>query len=321
MFAAQFGTMLMSILSLGIGLVSVIVAIIFYLKGRIRAEPCLYYENYREVSKISDMNRKITVSYEGHPVERITTTRIWFWNKGHKPITRNDIPEEDPLLVRLYSPNSKWTKQQGGDVFEPNILDYGMQIVSRKSVGFTVEKPSADLNMIRIDFAYLDNNDGAVFDIQHDGGAGTVLELDGVILGPKRRFRVWGGEAYTDRLPAGLTKRRKRSAGRYLRAAVLMLSAPFMVWYSIMVVVPEMLQNNLPKMLNAQGFDIVATQKIIDTVSSQSQLSFPFSAALFVTALIPLLTLSYFYWPAFRRPYPKSLLADRELTHMQKTAP
>jgi len=38
------------------GLAGIIVSIVVTLRSRIRIEPCIYYENMREVSKISDTN-------------------------------------------------------------------------------------------------------------------------------------------------------------------------------------------------------------------------------------------------------------------------
>ena len=54
----------------------------YYLKSRIRIEPIIYFINSKEISKVTDINRKISVQYEKELVERVTTTRVWFWNKG-----------------------------------------------------------------------------------------------------------------------------------------------------------------------------------------------------------------------------------------------
>jgi len=72
---------------------------------------------------------------------------------------------------------------------ELEILDFGIIKVSKQSLNFKIET-QINSNAIRMDFDYLDCNDGVLYEVQHTGDHNTIAELAGVILGPKRKTKV-----------------------------------------------------------------------------------------------------------------------------------
>jgi hypothetical protein len=165
--------------SLTIGIIALIIAFIFYFKSKIRIMPNLAYKSITEVSKLSDCKRKIKVLYNDKEVSQVTTTKIWFWNNGKRPLKREDIPLKDPLRITI----------ENKKLDEIIILDYNIIKISKESLNFNLLS-GIKLNELILDFDYLDYKDGGGFEIQHTGNRESQIKLEGVILGPKKETNI-----------------------------------------------------------------------------------------------------------------------------------
>ena len=189
---------LLGIISLVLGGISIIVSIIVTIKNLVRIELKVHYSNIREVSKLSDTNRNVVVSYNNNIVQRVTTTQIRLWNNGKKPIKKEDIPHNDRLKIRLLD----------SSVRNINILDYSILTKTKSNSNININSTS-NSSSLEIEFDYFDYRDGVFFEIQHDGTNNTKVTLDGVILGPKKNTKIVQGKIYDTRDPKQLSKRKK----------------------------------------------------------------------------------------------------------------
>ena len=180
---------LLSILGLLVGFIGILVSIIVSVRSRIRVEPYILFENIPELTKLSEANRKITVNYAERVVGQVTTTRVWFLNKGKRPLKRDDIPTNDPLSIEILNPKDVQT--------EVEILDFAVLKVSKQSSNFYLI-PSQSKRTLKLDFDYVDSQEGVLFEIQHTGLTKCELKLNGVILGPKSVPKILLG-SYTQK--------------------------------------------------------------------------------------------------------------------------
>ncbi|MFA7361696.1 MAG: hypothetical protein WC139_11740 [Candidatus Kapaibacterium sp.] len=166
-----------------IGFIVGIVSLFLYLRDKYlnKVIPLVRYYNTVEVSKLSDSNRKIFVSYDNKEVPQVTTTSIWFWNKGKKPLKNEDIPSKEQLYFELFDIEN--TKKQ------IDILDYKIIKFSRNGSNVNLTRKE-ESNRLYLEFEYFDSKDGFCFDVQHSGNVDTTLKIEGKILGFNNKFKI-----------------------------------------------------------------------------------------------------------------------------------
>src|SRR2546423_15011896 len=85
------------LLSLGLGLIGIILAVLFYIKSR--RYKALMYE-ISSTTLIENLSAKLTgleVNFKGIPQERITVSRLVFWNDGSDTIRLTDLTNMAPI--------------------------------------------------------------------------------------------------------------------------------------------------------------------------------------------------------------------------------
>lgn len=196
---------------------TVLIAYYFYRKSREKIELKIFHYNDPEVSKLSDENRKISVKYGDQIVDRITTTRVWFWNNGARPLKCDDIPPYDPLTIIIDE------KDRNEEIM---ILDYNIVKTSRGCANFNVI-PTNEKNRLKLNFDYVDSKEGVAFEIQHTGTVECILKLDGVILGPKTEPNIHKSpKSFREaRNPSAVAKASKM-IGLLATAAFILIIAP-----------------------------------------------------------------------------------------------
>jgi len=160
------------------GVLGIALSIYFFKKGLEAKDPRCYYKTIRNISKLSDDDdTKIRIFYGQEEVTRVFTTRVWIWNHGKKPIYRVDIPPQSNIKITLQD-----------NEFTPKILDFEIIKMSRPDINFLVS-PIGETSLT-IGFDFLDQNDGAVLEIQHTGSKETELAIEGIILGVPDGLRL-----------------------------------------------------------------------------------------------------------------------------------
>jgi hypothetical protein len=174
-----------TIAGLAIGLIGIVVTIIIALRSAERKKPTYHGVTYLKITKSQDAPPDLQIAFKGERVDRVSSTFIWFWNEGRKPIRRDDIPTTQPLVLRIRDGTAN-----------PTILDFAVLRMSRTAVNFQAAKQNDTSLLLTFDF--LDFNDGAVLEVQHIGGPLSLPEITGVVLGApdgiRRRLRVLTGE-------------------------------------------------------------------------------------------------------------------------------
>jgi hypothetical protein len=164
-----------------VGLIIGICSLIIGIRSIIQSEPQLRYVNFPEIRKPANIHKKIKFYYDNQEINQVTTTKICFWNKGRKPIKREDVVQTAPLRLQIVPHKS---------MNQPvEILDYSLLQLSDKNSKIILSKTDKP-DTLQIDFEYVEFNEGADFEIQHTGDVESSVNFSGVILGPKKEIAV-----------------------------------------------------------------------------------------------------------------------------------
>ena len=95
------------------------------------------------------------------PIERITVTKILFWNAGREKIDKTDV-DDNPITIKA-SRNNK--------ILESKVIN-----VANKKTNFKLDQLS---NIIS--FSFLDTSNGGVIEVIHTGKSDEDIFLDGYV--------------------------------------------------------------------------------------------------------------------------------------------
>lgn len=154
-----------------LGIIGVVLAIFFYARSKKERVPCFESSSSTLIEGLHKTLDGLQLHYKGTPQERITVTKLAFWNAGKETIDKRDLVEADP--VGLVYPSTL------------NILDIQVTKVSTKSnsvnLGSAVNQ--GDVCFFPINFEYLDNKDYFVLQIVHNGKESECIGIKGKIKG------------------------------------------------------------------------------------------------------------------------------------------
>jgi hypothetical protein len=120
---------------------------------------------------------EIKIIFNNNAVPRVVVTQLGIWNAGNTTIRGSDMVVTDPLAVSV----------EAGSL----ILGYTRLKVTREVNDFHIRLSPQDQAKSLLEFDYLDINDGAVFQIVHTGGMGSV-KVKGSVRGIPRGVENWG---------------------------------------------------------------------------------------------------------------------------------
>jgi len=167
---AVAGNPLVSIGGLVCGVIGIVLAIVFYIRGR-RVSSIKYdYLGRSLVEGLSGALEGIEVRYKGSVQDRITVSRFAFWNAGTETIRAGDLTD-DALRVAC---------KQGIQILDHRVVETN-DVTNKISLGAV--QNAEDEASVSIRFDYLDPNDGAVLQIVHDGHERTRFRLVGSLKG------------------------------------------------------------------------------------------------------------------------------------------
>ena len=144
-----------------------IIAIILYLKSRKVKKP-IYFLRTFDIAKRDKKIPKLKLIYEGHPVETLSITRIAVLNNGNETIDSRDVAKNDPLRIEI-SKNFK-------------ILDADFHYIRNQANDFSLETIEKQ-NIIKINFDYIDEGDGGIIQVIHDGAKSGDVSVGGSVKG------------------------------------------------------------------------------------------------------------------------------------------
>jgi hypothetical protein len=161
------GKKVWAILSPIVGVLGILLAIIFYLFPFDQKSIRYSIQNYPlfkdYVQKIDGMQ----ILLYGNEIKTLTVSNIAIWNSGRSIIEHGDIPQKNPLAVKLLG---------DGEIIKTTIL-------YQTSIGNDVNVSLKDNNYAVIDFDYMDKNDGFILQIIHTENNINVDNILGEIKG------------------------------------------------------------------------------------------------------------------------------------------
>lgn len=161
----------LSIGSLALAVIGIILAIVFFFRAQKNKIPCFDTSSNTIIEGLNKALEGLEIQYKGVSQERITITKVAFWNDGRETIDNKDLVQKDPL--RLNCPK--------------NIEILDIQVISDNSelnsivVGSVVTKN--DMVFYPLTFDYLDNDEYFIIQIIHNGSASEIFSIEGKIKG------------------------------------------------------------------------------------------------------------------------------------------
>jgi hypothetical protein len=140
----------------------------FYYKSKKDKLPCYCILSTNILKDLSGNFKPLKVLYNEVEIKNLTVTRISFWNSGKETIRKTDIADEDPLTIKTIN--------------ECKILDIKMLKPNNGTNGFKY-MPSNDLSSFTFTFNYIDQYQGALFQLLHSGTSTTDIKFTGSIIG------------------------------------------------------------------------------------------------------------------------------------------
>lgn len=147
---------------------SVLLAYIFYRRGRRDKKPLWSIKNNNLIRGFSKQLPNLDVKYSGQNVENLSIAKIVFWNAGSETIRGEDIADADPVSIVPLN-NTK-------------LLDVKLLEDNSKPSRFLIStKP--DMTAAFLQFDFVDKNQGAVVQAIHTGTSAKDVTLTGTIKG------------------------------------------------------------------------------------------------------------------------------------------
>ncbi|MFB2121443.1 hypothetical protein [Parapedobacter sp. 2B3] len=163
------GNYLFNAISLLIGFVGVILAIVFYFKALKEKRPTFNIKSFGLIdSKLSTIN-KLEIRYNNSSINNLSVSKIAIWNAGMEPITKADFAPSDHL--RIMSRNSV--------VIYDYELSYQKEV---NNISVTLQRE----NQVYINFDFLNKNDGLILSIYHSGHSSDDILVTGTFIGAKK---------------------------------------------------------------------------------------------------------------------------------------
>jgi hypothetical protein len=172
-----------------IGIIGIIIGFYLYYRSRLTPKPVCHFETTRLLGfGQEDLPKRLQVSYEGQPIERLTVTKVRIWNDGTGTLDGDALVESDPLRFEF---------NEGERILEANVAR-----TTRAPIRVEIVKDDGDLRRAYLRFDFLDPKDGALISLVHDSDRryphvyGTIKGVPSglKIIGTSTRYRFLTGK-------------------------------------------------------------------------------------------------------------------------------
>ncbi|MBH0086073.1 hypothetical protein I6E84_07565 [Psychrobacter sp. SCQQ22] len=162
--------------SFSLAVLGITLAVVFYFKSQKNKTPCFEQSSNTIIEGLHNSLDGLEVRYKGSTQERITVTKLAFWNNGKDTIDRSDLVEKDP--VRISIPE------------DIDILDIQIINVSEESSTVSIQENKACPNSYILNFDFLDHKEYFVIQVIHNGSSSEKIKIEGKIKGVKAIEKV-----------------------------------------------------------------------------------------------------------------------------------
>lgn len=136
---------------------SILLAIYFGIRSLPRKKILVTFENNEILSIKDEFLSKLNITYDEKPVEKLTVSKMIFWNGSFPTINNTDIINAEPFSIILTD----------GELLDASVLK-GADTPNRIHVARTTDSSA------QISFDYLDRKEGGIIQIIHTGTHSSV---------------------------------------------------------------------------------------------------------------------------------------------------
>jgi hypothetical protein len=229
-FIAEHGWFTIISSTLGIG--GTIFAVVIYFREKKEKNPVFYSRSISVVNPSLAKLKNIEVTYLKVPIDYLTLVKFSFWNAGKMSILKSDIAPKDPILFKVPVP----------------VIIYDVEIIFQNlSNNFILTK--IDDNTVKIDFDYIDYNEGFVFKVFHSGNTKTQITMQGTIIGSsKLKWAIRTNEEGAAIQPSTYLIAKKNIFAKILGCILLLPSFPIYIAYNLLTLPKQFFNMRLDKL-------------------------------------------------------------------------
>ena len=157
------------------GILGVAISIIFFIRSRRFQIPAYYKKTIHWYDGKSVPHDDIKMTFRGENITRFTISHIAFWNAGNQTIRISDFASASPLRLKIPK--------------EIDLYDVRLTGTTTNEIGAQISLPDPDIlkagkeKEIPVIFDYLDENDGFLIQIIHNGNSDNSIEFAGKLPG------------------------------------------------------------------------------------------------------------------------------------------
>ena len=157
-----------------LGVISIVLAFVFYKKSIRAKEPCWSIRNINLVRGFGSTIQDLEIFYKKQEVENLSVSKIIFWNNGSETLNFSDISQTNILKIIPAKESVK-------------LLDTKILSANSETSQFASE---INNNEALLRFDYLDQGQGALIQVFHTGTSSQDLILKGAIKGVSKLKRI-----------------------------------------------------------------------------------------------------------------------------------
>ncbi len=152
--------------SMAVGVIGILLAIVFYIKGRKQRRVNGWYSTSKIVDDEQTHVEDLTVFYHGVAVKRLFVTRFVIRNTGNCIIERKDIYPSCPLHIKC---------DESANVLYARVIEQ-----SSDTINCDIKQINDD-NNLEIDYESIEKREYVVINIYHTDNTNILFLLDGKI--------------------------------------------------------------------------------------------------------------------------------------------
>lgn len=158
---------ILSIAGLIFGIIGIILAIVFYFKGKKSKKPYYLMKSFNIISdNFGNRIEDIEILFKGQKIKDLTVTKIVIWNSGNETINKSDIPETTKFGIGA----------------KEEIKIYDIEIIENTDTANNITLINHEQKYL-IDFDFIDPNQGIIIKVTHSGKSSEDIIVDGRVKG------------------------------------------------------------------------------------------------------------------------------------------
>ncbi|MGB8952378.1 MAG: hypothetical protein WCC06_06910 [Candidatus Aminicenantales bacterium] len=162
-----FSSPVANMLAFLVGILGIGLAIYFWQESKLERELVFLSHPVKATVVKAGQTSSIEIFYKNEKINTdVTAVQVAIWNRGKRPIEKNDILEEVVLLTRPKTP----------------ILDAEIRKISRGIIDLNINKEGFQEGRIPVSWRVLEKNDGGSIQIIIAGSSKVEIAVDGTII-------------------------------------------------------------------------------------------------------------------------------------------